>query len=245
MEVHPELSTGEVKTDSGFTLPEKETTQVTTNIMVRDGCTVVIGGLIRDELQTNTQQIPLLGSLPVIGVAFRSKTEEIKRSEVMVLITPHIVYEPETCREGEKVACEFHRRQDTYANKMSPLIGKRAIGRRYFRYAQNAWAAGDRDRALRFIEMSIHFDSLSRAALDLRSDIWLGKSYGDHALDLGPSAASKSGPMDGRDIAPWLLDSLQQPQSTDSTPPHPQDPGVPGQRQDVQRPRKMPGGREG
>ena len=54
-----------------------------------------------------------------------------------MLITPHIVYEPGTCQEGEKAAGEFHRRQSTYADKMSPL-GKRSIGRRYFRLAQSA-----------------------------------------------------------------------------------------------------------
>ena len=50
MEVHPELSDGSVEAKSGFTLPNKEVTQVTTNIMVRDGCTVVIGGLMREQL---------------------------------------------------------------------------------------------------------------------------------------------------------------------------------------------------
>ena len=204
MEVHPELSTGEVTVKDGFTLPDKETTQVTTNIMVRDGCTVVIGGLIRDELETGSQQVPLLGSLPLVGPLFRSKTEKTVRREVIVLITPNIVYEPDAYHEGEKVASEFHRRQAVYANKMSPLIGKRSIGRRYFRYAQNAWAAGDRDLALRFIELSIHFDPLSRAAIDLRSDIWLGKPLGDHALDLGPADGNISrtdGWADGRSTA--------------------------------------------
>ena len=47
MEVHPELSTGQVKVVEGFTLPDKDLTQVTTNIMVPDGATMIIGGLMR------------------------------------------------------------------------------------------------------------------------------------------------------------------------------------------------------
>ncbi|MHC4180829.1 MAG: secretin and TonB N-terminal domain-containing protein, partial [Planctomycetota bacterium] len=77
MEVHPELSNGEVRAVGNDTLPIKTTTQVTTNIMVRDGCTVVIGGLLDEELVTTTTQIPLLGNLPVVGVAFRNKSETI------------------------------------------------------------------------------------------------------------------------------------------------------------------------
>lgn len=240
MEVHPELSTGTVEVEAGFTLPKKETTQVTSNIMVRDGCTVVIGGLMRDELTTSTRQIPLLGSLPLVGVAFREKTETTVRREVIVLITPHIVYEPDTCCEGQKVACEFHRRQAVYASKMSPLIGKRSIGRRYFRYAQNAWAAGDRDRALRFIELSIHFDPLSRAAIDLRSDIWLGRPLGDHALSAAmPDGLMPSAAIDGRQIAPWLLHDLEHTGQPQPAPLHPLDPGRPGRRSDLVRPERF------
>ena len=50
LEVHPELSTGDVRVVEGFTLPDKEVTQVTTNIMCRDGSTVIIGGLISSTL---------------------------------------------------------------------------------------------------------------------------------------------------------------------------------------------------
>lgn len=239
MEIHPELSDGSVDTESGFTLPNKEVTQVTTNIMVRDGCTVVIGGLMRDQLTNTTSQVPLLGNLPLIGFAFRNTTETVERREVLVLITPHIIYEPGTCREGDKVACEFHRRHAVYADKMSPL-GKRSIARRYFRLAQNAYcstsaADGNRHRALRFAEMSVHFDPMNRAAIDLRSDIWLGRPRGEHTLGADALAGPPLGPMDGRVIAPWLLDDLER----EPVPLHPLDPGQPGPRKDIVRPRRL------
>ena len=176
MEVHPELSDGDVKVENNFTLPNKTITQVTTNIMVRDGCTVIIGGLIKEELTTTTTQIPVLGNLPVVGFAFRQSDEKTERHEVLVLITPRIVYEPGTCQEGEKGACEFLRRQGTYAEKMSPF-GKRSIARRYYRLAEKAYADGDCRKALWFVEMSVQFNPLDRAALELRSDIWQGKPH--------------------------------------------------------------------
>lgn len=252
MEIHPELSDGSVDTSSGFTLPNKEVTQVTTNIMARDGCTVVIGGLMRDQLGTTTSQVPLLGNLPLLGAVFRNKRETVERRELLVLITPHIVYEPGACREGEEAACEFHRRQAVYADKMSPL-GKRSVARRYFRLAQRAWAIGDRDRALRFAEMAVQFDPLNRAAIDLRSDIWLGRQSGEHTLGAAAPATPPISPIDGETIPGWLLDDLEQlppaeqmspassgqEQQPPPVPLHPLDPGRPGSHTDIVQPRKF------
>ncbi|HRX82662.1 MAG TPA: secretin and TonB N-terminal domain-containing protein, partial [Pirellulaceae bacterium] len=93
MEVHPELSTGSVRVQEGFTLPDKDVTQVTTNVMCRSGATMVIGGLIREDLSTSATQIPVLGNLPYVGAAFRQRTETIVRREIIVILTPRIVDE--------------------------------------------------------------------------------------------------------------------------------------------------------
>ena len=238
MEIHPELSTGSVDTESGFTLPNKETTQVTSNIMVRDGCTVIIGGLMREELKTTGTQVPLFGSLPLVGPAFRSTTEKIERREIIVLITPHIVYEPETCQEGAQTEGEFLRRQKTYAEKMTP-VGKRAIARRYFRMAQNAWAVGNHRAALRFAEMAVHFNPLSREAIDLRTGIWLGDPPAGFEFDGLPAQVPPTLPLDGAVIDPWLLDELERRPGPLPVPLHPLDPGIPGRHTDVERPRSL------
>ncbi|MBN2477614.1 MAG: hypothetical protein JXB62_23605 [Pirellulales bacterium] len=238
MEIHPELSSGEVKVKGDFTVPEKEVTQVTTNIMVPDGCTMIIGGLIREELVSTPSQVPFFGNLPLVGPAFRSTTEEVKRDEILVLITPRIVYDPEGCRDGNKAACEFHRRQNLYADKMIPL-SKRSVGRRYFRLARNAWAAGDRNTALRFAEMAVHFDPLSREAIDLRSDIWSGRPYGDHTLLPAAPAGTLSEAIDGATVAPWLLNNLERGETPYAAPVHPLDRGRPGPSIDLVRPRRL------
>jgi len=236
MEVHPELSDGDVKVDtSGITLPNKELTQVTTNIMVRDGCTVVIGGLIREQLTSVTQQVPVLGNLPVVGFAFRQSKETTERREVLVLITPRIIYEPGTCQEGQKSACEFLRRQSTYADKMSPF-GKRSIARRYYRLAERAYAEGQMHKALRFAEMSVQFDPLDRAALELRSDIWMNKPYEPRNAR---SEMTEANPLEGEAMAEWLIDDLEQAPTAAPTAMHPLDPGVPGRHTDLVRPRTL------
>ena len=232
MEVHPELSTGNVQVQSGFTIPNKDVTQVTTNVMVRDGCTVVIGGLMREDLGTTATEIPLLGALPVVGPLFRQSSETTNRSEVIILLTPHITYDQESGREGEAAACDFHRGHAVYAEKMN-WMGRRSIARRYFRMAQNAWAAGDRPTALRFAEMAVHFDPLNRAAIDLRSNIWQGRPYGQYTLAKAPAGAH---PLDGPQVADWLLDDLEQEPMVQLPPIQPLDRGQTGAHQDLLRP---------
>jgi type IV pilus assembly protein PilQ len=246
MEVHPELSDGEVTVEpSGVTLPNKRLTGVTTNIMVRDGCTVVIGGLIHEQLTNSTTQVPVLGNLPLVGFAFRQTTETTTRQEVLVLITPRIVYEPGTCQEGRQGACEFLRRQSAYADKMSPF-GKRSIARRYYRLADGAYAAGEMHKALRFAEMAVQFDPLNRAALELRSDIWLQKPYRPHPSSAEyndlvtppPSGEPMGNPLEGEAMPDWLLNDLEG--APRPAPMHPLDPGVPGHHRDLVRPRMLP-----
>ncbi|MCX7426321.1 MAG: hypothetical protein NTW96_11955, partial [Planctomycetia bacterium] len=232
MEIHPEISDGNVKVDQGFTLPEKETTQVTTNIMVRDGCTVVIGGLLQDEQKISRTQIPWLGNLPWVGFAFRNKNENVVRRELIILITPHIVREPGAYREGAEQRGEFERRHAVYAEHLSP-ISKQSLARRYIRKARNAWAAGDRGEALRLAEMAVQFDPRNREAIALRSDIWLGKPCTDQVLPESPELPIAEGPigdapvseaMDGETIAPWVIEGLGQENPTPPAAAGPSDP---------------------
>ncbi|NLE38395.1 MAG: hypothetical protein GX621_10260 [Pirellulaceae bacterium] len=206
LEVHPEISDGEVNVKEGLTIPRKDVTQVTTNVMVRDGCTAVIGGLIQDKQEINRSQVPLLGSLPVVGVAFRQKDVKTTRHELIVLITPNIVWEKPAYTEAATQACEFQRRQSIAAEKMSPL-SQRTLARKYVRRAKDAWAKGNQRQALRLAELAVHFDTSNREAIELRSDIWLGKPYHEAGRVEGGSV-HPGGTMDGPQVAPWLLDEL-------------------------------------
>ena len=88
MEIHPEDSNGSVGANG---LPSKQTTEVTTNILVRDGHTIVIGGLFREENKISKSQVPLLGDIPLAGYLFKQQADTADRQEVIVLITPHII----------------------------------------------------------------------------------------------------------------------------------------------------------
>ena len=88
MEIHPEDSSGGLL---GSGLPFKQTTEVTTNVMVKDGHTIVIGGLFREENSVRKSQVPFLGNIPYAGQLFRQQGDTARREEVIILITPHII----------------------------------------------------------------------------------------------------------------------------------------------------------
>ncbi|TVZ37266.1 general secretion pathway protein D [Alteromonadaceae bacterium 2753L.S.0a.02] len=70
--------------------------KVETQVMARDGSVVVLGGLIRDELQRGENRVPVLGSIPVMGRLFRSNTESLRKTNLMIFIRPTIIRDDET-----------------------------------------------------------------------------------------------------------------------------------------------------
>ena len=80
-----------VSVPSGFFQPIFSTREVTTDVTVFDGATVVIGGLTREEVKTVDDKVPVLGSIPLIGAAFRSTGKTIQKKSLMVFVTANLV----------------------------------------------------------------------------------------------------------------------------------------------------------
>ena len=88
MEIHPERSAGVVDPNTG--LPSATTAELTTNVMVPNGTTLVIGGLMEDQDEYTQQGLPGLSRLPVLGHLFGLKEKNDQRRELVVLLTPHV-----------------------------------------------------------------------------------------------------------------------------------------------------------
>ena len=80
-----------VSTDSVTNVPTVDTRKVQTIVLVKDGQTVVLGGLRKKDVTQQTNKIPLLGDLPLVGAAFRFEGEDTTTSEIIVFITPRII----------------------------------------------------------------------------------------------------------------------------------------------------------
>lgn len=102
MTVKPEVSDGAVDAQG---LPSSTTTEVETNIMLPDGKGMVIGGLIREADSVQQQKVPVLGNLWIIGKAFRRNATTRSRTEIIIVLVPHIIGGPEfdVCREETEV----------------------------------------------------------------------------------------------------------------------------------------------
>ena len=88
LDIHPEVSAGSVSDDG---IPSKTTTQVSTRMLVPNGKTVFLGGLIKHSVSDSREGVIGLGDLPIIGGLFANDASNITSTEIVVLITPRIV----------------------------------------------------------------------------------------------------------------------------------------------------------
>lgn len=74
-----------------FQADEYDVRKVQTQVMIPSGHTLVLGGLVQDDLRNSSTKVPLLGDIPGLGVAFRSSTKQLQKGNLLVFITPTIV----------------------------------------------------------------------------------------------------------------------------------------------------------
>ena len=87
----PILSGGQVLTENIINQPVFSTRKVTTAVTVWDGQTVVLGGLIREDVQDVEDKIPLLGDLPWVGRLFKSTAEDHFKRNLMIFVTAKLI----------------------------------------------------------------------------------------------------------------------------------------------------------
>ncbi len=78
------------------------TRETTTTTLIKDGQTVVIGGLKKQDVSTQINKVPLLGDIPLLGLLFRSEGESTVNSELVVFITPRLIEIPELTAEEQR-----------------------------------------------------------------------------------------------------------------------------------------------
>lgn len=93
MKIKPEVSSvvKTLTTSNNNVIPVKETSEAETTVMVKDNVTIVIGGLIKEESLETRNKIPLLGDIPVLGMAFRNSSQQKRKTEIVILLTPTII----------------------------------------------------------------------------------------------------------------------------------------------------------
>jgi general secretion pathway protein D len=79
-------------------------TEAKTNLVAQDGQTIIIGGLIREDITKNRAGIPFLYKIPILGYLFGSTVNETIRNELIILLTPHVI---RTMQEAKDVTSDY------------------------------------------------------------------------------------------------------------------------------------------
>jgi len=125
MQIAPEISsigTSSVTISSGVTLPTFTERSASTTVTVKDGETIIIGGLITSRKNKSENKVPLAGDLPILGNLFRASTNTSTKTELLVVLTPHVVRTPE---EARALAIDMRDQTGMFDNiRKNPLMGR-------------------------------------------------------------------------------------------------------------------------
>jgi len=178
MELHPEDSVGGL---TAAQLPFEQTTEVTTNVIVRDGHTILIGGLFREVTSESRSQLPFLGDIPHIGDLFRSRSDSLDREEVIILLTVHIVSNDEVYAEESLEYLRGIERTRVGLRRGMMWHGRERLAQSYYRKAVDYFERGDNDRALWNVQMCLHNYPRFLSAIKLKDEIEQTRDWEDDA----------------------------------------------------------------
>ncbi len=170
MEVHPEESHGVVKADG---TPDKFTTEVTSNLIIKDGNTIVIGGLFREENTTTRNQTPFLGNLPLLGSLFRNQTDKTQRDEIIILLTPHVIKDDNAYAAASATDLKNLEQMRAGVRKGMLPWGRERMAEAEYQQAieQMNSPAADRKKALWHLECAINLNPKFIEAMNLRQKL--------------------------------------------------------------------------
>ncbi|MGA2915080.1 MAG: hypothetical protein ABSE89_03545 [Sedimentisphaerales bacterium] len=172
MEINPEESTATTRdVNNGTVIPSKTLTQVKTNIMVKDGRTIIIGGLFKENLTSTDSQVPVVGDIPIIGALFKKTSDKNVRDELVILITPHLIKEPEDlASETDKKKDDISRLVEGSRKRMSSIARAR-IYEWIYSEAVKHYTDKEYDKALGELNWIIGFRPNALEAVQLKEKI--------------------------------------------------------------------------
>ncbi len=109
LDIQQEVSNVVATTTSGIDSPTIQQRKISTRVVVHDGESLALGGLIQEKKSLNQKKVPVFGDIPLLGNAFKSKTDGINRTELIIFIRPRIVRDSE---EARQVTDEFRQQFD-------------------------------------------------------------------------------------------------------------------------------------
>jgi len=209
MELAPSISEARLRSSTGVVgdgqlIPDERTSEITTNVRMRDGQTLVLGGLFQEDTTITRRQVPWLGDIPLLGAAFSGQDDRVLRREIMFLITPTIV--------NDRLVDSWSQEAEQFVDavRVGARSGLLPFSRELISGNQNqdafaAFEAGNSERAMFHINNSLRINPNQPEIIRLRSEVQQrsistapARSLMDRILD----SESRPAAFAGRDRAP-------------------------------------------
>lgn len=108
---------------AGITSPSFTKRKVETIGAVQSGHTLIIGGLISEQQNKSKEGLPFLSRIPLIGALFGVTTDEVKKTELVIMVTPHVISSPE---EADSITQEFQNKVKTIKQRLEKTEKEKA-----------------------------------------------------------------------------------------------------------------------
>ena len=106
LDIEQEVSNVASTTSSNIDSPTIRQRRIRTSVVVNDGEALALGGMIQDSRTVSRTQAPILGDIPILGNLLKNKDNQISKTELIIIITPHVI---RNLREARQVTDEFRR----------------------------------------------------------------------------------------------------------------------------------------
>lgn len=107
LDIEQEVSSVSETKTSGIDSPTISQRKIKTSVVISDGQTIALGGLIQDSNNRSTSGVPGVSKVPVLGALFRSRKNTVRKTELLVLITPRVI---RNGQESRSITAELRRR---------------------------------------------------------------------------------------------------------------------------------------
>lgn len=175
MELKPQVSEAALRsaTDASgiaITIPDEITNELSANVLVPDGHTIVLGGLFREATTASRRQVPVIGDIPILGAAFRGHEDDIQRQEIIFLITPSIVSDQVLVDAGIRGE-EAVRRVRAGAREGTLPFSRTRRAAQHLVEAEQLAAAGNTEKALYKVRQALALNPSHAEAIKLREQL--------------------------------------------------------------------------
>ncbi|MBL0926410.1 MAG: secretin and TonB N-terminal domain-containing protein [Phycisphaerales bacterium] len=172
LELKPRVSEGVIRTatdatGAAVTIPDEITQEITTNVIVPDGSTVVLGGLFKETTTLGRNQVPVLGDIPILGAAFRGHDDKTDRQEIIFLVKPTIVNDRIMGDAGDRALAHGERLRTGTRNGLLPWSREKQTAQLNIE-AERLADQGKSDEAAHKIRRSLELNPSQPDALKLR-----------------------------------------------------------------------------